>query len=152
MSQQSFRLTVIKNAANKVCSQQNINFVAGTASSAQITDIINNNIVKSSLVVKTNEAFFESFFDYTPYNKTINIANTTNSNLNQTSVVLQLTDSGNTRYQTNEFLLAVVRNNPPTVVFNPDKYTFYENSMTNVMKFNQSLFIDDDHVSIKVDE
>ena len=151
-SQQSFTLKIIKNDENNVCNQQNINFIAGTSVSISFMNIISKDIAKSNLVIRSNQNFFNSFFYYSQYNQTVTIAKTTNSDLGQTSVVLQLTDSDNTEYQTNELNLTVVLNKPPTVVFNPGKYIFYENSLTNVMRFDQSLFIDDDHIKFKINE
>ena len=102
-SQQSFTLAIIKNDKNNVCNQQNINFIAGTIFSVPFMNIISKGIAKSNLVIKSNQKFFYSFFYYSQYNQTVTIAKTTNKILGQTSVVLQLTDSDNTEYQTNEF-------------------------------------------------
>ena len=92
--------------------------------------------------------YYETHFYYLSNLYVLSVFNTSNSDLENVNAWLKIKDTNKVNYQTNFFLLMVVRNNPPSVVDKIENLIFYQGNLNNIIPIKNNLFKDDDNVTL----
>ena len=72
--------------------------------------------------------------------------------MNSSEVYLSIIDANRVMYQSNFFNLTVVKNHPPTVVYQPELNIFYYGNLINKIIFPENPFMDDDILTYYINE
>ena len=144
-SQYYFILNIILNQDNGIWKQKDINFIAGVLTSfSLLSNLKISNIKLLKLSISRCQTFYKNHFNFSADKYEISLINPTNNDTGNSSVLLYIETLNEERYQTNLFQLAVVKNNPPSSVYQiPDKI-FYKGNLINTIFIDEDLFINDD--------
>ena len=148
-NQYYFTLSIIMNKANRVWSQNDINFIAGVSTAISLYNLVQiDNIEHLELNILSNNIFFNIHFNFDKTITELSVFNTTNSNLQNVKVWLSMESSNGRLFESNIFQLSIIRNNPPTVANTISDKIFYKGNLNNTIEVPDDLFIDDDIVII----